>query len=231
MQLYPAIDIQHGRLARVDDPACRDDPVAVAAALLAAGASWLHVVDLDRAFRSGRDNDAAVRAICALDGARVQVGGRLQDVADVTRALGLGAARAAVATTAAADDGALARITAAVSPGWLAVNMDVRGGRLATREGGALSSMPPRELLRRAVARGIPLAVYRDLDRDGALQGADVVGAAQLLGQGAAIVVAGGIESLADLRAAREAGLDGVIVGRALHTGRLTLEEALACSR
>ncbi len=233
MQIYPAIDIQDGRLGRAGAGARADadDPVAVAAALLAAGASWLHVVDLDRAYRTGRDNDAVVRAICALAGARVQVGGRLQDAADVLHALQLGAARAVVATPAAADGAALARIAAAAAPTLLAVSVDVRAGRLAARGESAPLGVTPPELLRRAVARQIGVAVYRDLDRDGTLEGPDLAGAAALLGHGAEVIVAGGIGSVADLRAAREAGVNGAVVGRALHEGRLTLREALACSR
>jgi phosphoribosylformimino-5-aminoimidazole carboxamide ribotide isomerase len=233
VQIYPAIDIQDGRLARgrAGSGAGAADPVAVAAALLAAGASWLHVVDLDRAHGAGRDNDALVRAICALPGARVQVGGLLQRADEVTHALGLGAARAVIATVAAADAAALARIAAAAPPVRLAVSVDVRAGRLAGRGTSAPFQVAPVELLRRAVARGIRVAVYRDLDRDGTLGGADVAGAASLLGCDAEIVLAGGISSAADVRAARDAGLDGAIVGRALHEGRLTLPEALACSR
>ena len=231
MQIYPAIDIQDGHLARAGGPARADDPLAVAAALLAAGASWLHVVDLDRAYDTGRDNDGLVRAICALAGARVQIGGRLRDAADVTRALELGAVRAVVATAAAVDGAALACITAAAPPGRLAVNVDLRAGRLAVRDGSAPPALAPRELVRRAGACGIRGAGGRDLDRDGALDGADVPAAAALLGQGAEIIVAGGIGSVAHLEAARGGGLDGAIIGRALHAGRLTLAEALACSR
>jgi phosphoribosylformimino-5-aminoimidazole carboxamide ribonucleotide (ProFAR) isomerase len=234
VQIYPAIDIQDGRLARgrTDSARGADDPVGVAAALLAEGATWLHVVDLDRAYRTGRDNDAIVRAICALAAGRVQVGGRLQDEAEVAHALRLGAARAVVATVAAADAVTLARISAA-APARLAVNVDLRGGRLAARESSAPLALMPGELLRRAVACGIRVAVCRDLDRDGALNGAgaDVAAAAALLGQGAEILVAGGIGSVAHLQAARDAGLDGAIVGGALLEGRLTLREALACSR
>ena len=161
----------------------------------------------------------------------MQVGARVRDAAEVTRALELGAVRAVVATAAAVDGAALACITAAAPPGRLAVNVDLRAGRLAVRDGSAPPALAPRELVRRAVACGIRVAVCRDLDRDGALDGADVAAAAALLRQGAAIVVAGGIGSVAHLEAARDAGLDGAIIGRALLEGRLTLPEALACSR
>jgi phosphoribosylformimino-5-aminoimidazole carboxamide ribotide isomerase len=231
VQIYPAIDIQHGRLARAQGAAATADPIALAKAWLAQGASWLHVVDLDRAYGTGRDNDAWVRAICALAGGRVQLGGQLRDATQVADALRLGAARAVVASATAADAAALARITAAVPPGKLAVNVDLRAGRLAVRGSEAAPDLTPQQLVRQAVDHGIRVAVCRDLDRDGALQGANLASAAALLGQGAAIVVAGGVGSAADLRTAREAGMDGAIVGRALYEGRLTLEEALACSR
>src|SRR5574341_93258 len=196
MQVIPALDIKGGRVVRYaedgPDMVYALDPVGTAQAFLAAGAEWLHVVDLDRAFDTGRDNDTRVGRITRLPGARVQMGGRLRKPDQVAQALDLGVARAVVATDAAVDPGVWESIARAVDPSRLAVAVDVRGGRLAQRGSTQPLSLGPDALVRRAVA-------------------------------------AGGIGSTAHLLEARNAGLSGVIVGRALHEGRLTLREALAC--
>jgi phosphoribosylformimino-5-aminoimidazole carboxamide ribotide isomerase len=234
MQVYPAIDIRGGRVVRYadgePDVVYGLDPVAAAKAFIADGAAWLHVVDLDRAFDTGRDNDELVRRIARLPGARVQMGGRLRGPSQVTRVLELGAARAVVATAAAAEPGIWETITTAVNPSQLAVAVDVRHGRLVRRGSDEPLAVEPDALVRRAAAAGVRAVIHRDLQRDGELAGPDVDGAVRLLGLGAEVLAAGGVGSAAHLVAVRNAGLAGVIVGRALHEGRFTLREAVACS-
>jgi phosphoribosylformimino-5-aminoimidazole carboxamide ribonucleotide (ProFAR) isomerase len=234
MHLYPAIDIKGGRVVRHaeggPDTVYGLDPVAAAEAFLADGASWLHVVDLDRAFDAGRDNDGLLRRIVGLPGARVQVGGRLRGPDQVARVLELGAARAVVATGAMADPGVWERVAGAVDPSRLAVAVDVRQHGVVDRGSDQPLTLAPDALVRRAVAAGVRVVIHRDLLRDGELAGLELNGAARLMGLGADIVAAGGVGSTAHLAAARDAGLAGVIVGRALHEGLFTLREALACS-
>lgn len=225
MLVYPAIDITGGRVARSDGL----DPVAAAEQFLAAGASWLHVVDLDRAFAGGRDNDGLVRRIAALPGANVQVGGLLTGLEQVEHTLALGVARAVVATVAAAAPGVLERIARAVPGVRLAVGIDVREGRVVARDVPEPLPVEATALARRAAAAGIGVVVYRDLGRDGALTGPDLAGASRLVGLAGSVLLAGGIAGIGDLEAAREAGLAGAIVGRALYQQRLTIQEALAC--
>jgi phosphoribosylformimino-5-aminoimidazole carboxamide ribotide isomerase len=205
-----------------------EDAAALAEEFLARGARWLHVVDLDRAFGAG-DNDTLLRRIGGIVGVRVQMGGLLANADDVTRAFALGASRAVVSTAALADAAVLGRITAQHAPDRLAASVDVRLGRTALRGAPAPLALSPADLVARAVAAGIAVVVFRDLERDGTLSGPDLDGAARLTGLGAEIVVAGGIGSRAHLLAARDAGLAGAIVGRALLEGTITLEEALAC--
>lgn len=233
MQVYPAIDVQGGRVARPTGKGTvtgyPSDPVALAEDFVTQGARWLHLVDLDRAFDAG-DNDGLIRRIAQIAGVRVQAGGLLASPADIARAIELGASRAVVATAATADPVVLDAIVSSGDPSRLAAAVDVRRGRVVRRGSPDALAVSPEELVRRAVALGIEVVVHRDLERDGALAGADVDGATRLNGLGAEIIVAGGIASRAHLLAARDAGLAGAIVGRALHEGRLTLEEALACS-
>lgn len=224
MEIYPAVDLQGGRVARTGSGA---DPLAAAAAFAALGARWLHVVDLDRVFGRG-ENDAAVRALIGGTALRVQVSG-LATPAAAEEALAWGAGRAVLAAGAAVDAPALAGLVARYGDDRIAVAVDVRDGRVAPR-GGPPLGLTVDEFARRLRAAGIRIAVHTDVARDGALAGPDVPGARALAAAGFAVIASGGVASLADLRAIRAAGLAGAVVGRALHEGRFTLAEALACA-
>lgn len=221
MLIIPAIDIERGRVARA-----AGDPVAEAHALRAAGVSWIHVVDMDRVFGRGT-NAAQVKQIAGLDGLHVQLGGGLVDQAAVGEALAWGIDRVVIGAGAGAT-GWEPR-AAAFGPERLAAGIDVRDGRVAARTGGPPPDVTPMEMVDRAVRAGVRTVVYRDLARDGQLGGADLDGATALVGRGASIVVAGGVASLDEVRRADAAGMGAVLVGRALHEGRFTLEEAMAC--
>lgn len=225
MQLYPAIDLKGGRLARSTHQA---DPVAWAEGLVARGAGWLHVVDLDRAFGTG-ENDGLVQRIARLPGVRMQLGGLLATPVEVSAAFELGAARVVVGTAALADPSITQAILSRHAASRLAASVDVRGGRAVRRGASSPLSVSPADLVSSAVAAGIAVVVYRDLDRDGTLAGPDLEGAARLNGLGAEIILAGGVATRSHLLAARDAGLAGAIVGRALVEGTITVEEALAC--
>lgn len=238
MQIYPAIDIKRGRVVRVmerggAETVYADDPVAQAEEFLAAGATWLHVVDLDRAYRTGGDNTAAVLAIVATArkaGASVQVGGLLVTADEVSKILDTGAARAIVATAAAIDEPELERIVWMAGATRLGLAIDSRAGRPVLRGSKAGVAIDTSEIARRAGRQGIADLVYRDLDRDGELTGFELEGAAALVAPDTRIIVAGGGSALGDLSAARAARLSGAIIGRALYEGRFTLGEAIACS-
>lgn len=220
MIVIPAIDIEGGCVVHGAD--ADRDPIADAMALREAGASWLHVVDMDRAFQRG-ENDDVVRRMAALDGVRVQLGGGVTDPSHVHEALAWGAARVVIGLELLLRDVALP-VKA------LGVNLDLRGGRVWPRGASHPAELEARAVVERAASLGVPVVVCRDLDRDGALTGADLAGAAALVGCGVAIIVAGGVAHLDELAHARDAGIAGVIVGRALHAGRFRVEEALAWS-
>ncbi len=224
MQIYPAIDIEGGRVAR--GSAGSADPVTEATALRRAGARWLHVVDMDRVFGRG-DNTAAIRRITEIAGARVQLGGGCTDPALPRAATGWGVARVIVGTELIVGLAPLAR---ELGPERLGVNLDVRAGLPTDRLGSGTVAGSAEEIVDRVVACGVTTIVYRDLDRDGTLVGADLQGAVRLVGRGAEIILAGGVGSVDEIARARQLGLGGVIVGRALHECRFTLAEALACS-
>jgi phosphoribosylformimino-5-aminoimidazole carboxamide ribotide isomerase len=234
VELYPAIDIRSGRVVRlIQGEATRqtvygDDPASVAETFVNAGARWIHVVDLDRAFGDG-DNEAAVRRLIerVAGRARIQAGGGFRTLELIQRGMALGLSRVVVGTAAATDPGFLSAVTAQVRAERLAVGVDVRGGRVALRGWTETSSLTAAELVRRALDAGIRTLIYTDVARDGTLEGPDVGGALQLQEEGAAVILSGGVASPADIQRAAEAGLAGAIVGRALYEGRFDLPQAL----
>ncbi|MEP7225994.1 MAG: 1-(5-phosphoribosyl)-5-[(5-phosphoribosylamino)methylideneamino]imidazole-4-carboxamide isomerase [Gemmatimonadales bacterium] len=239
MDLLPAIDIRNGRVVRLSQgerarqTVYGDDPLAVAQGFLEQGARWIHVVDLDRAFGTG-DNLAVVHLIAGRFATKLQLqlGGGLRSKDLIREALDLGFARAVIGT-AAADPNFVSEMLAAVGATRLAVGIDARNGMVAVRGWTETSTTRAEDLARRVVLAGIKTVIYTDIDRDGMLNGPDLAGAMSLRTRGMRVIVSGGIAGSADVRAACQAGLDGVIVGRALYEGRLTLPEALeaaACS-
>jgi phosphoribosylformimino-5-aminoimidazole carboxamide ribotide isomerase len=234
VELYPAIDIRSGRVVRLSQgEATRqtvygEDPGAVAEAFVAAGARWIHVVDLDRAFGEGENESVLLRVIERVGGrARIQAGGGFRTLELVRRGVELGISRVVVGTAAAIDPDFLPTVAAGVPAERVAVGVDSRDGMVAVRGWTETSSLTAVELARRAVGAGLRTLIYTDVARDGMLQGPDVSGAVRLQQEGAAVIVSGGVASLADLQRAAEAGLSGAIVGRALYEGRIDLAQAL----
>jgi len=195
-----------------------------------AGARWVHFVDLDRALGTGDNRDLARRFLAgAGEGLCVQVGGALATEATIAEMLAWGATRVVIGTAAAIDAPLVARLLARHGADRLAVGIDARDGRVAPRGGTTVADLTPLELARRVQALGARTAIYTDAARDGTLIGPDLDGARAIAALGLEVIVSGGVASLDDLRGAADAGLAGAIVGRALHEGRFTLAEALAC--
>lgn len=187
------------------------------------------MVDLDRALGTG-DNLPAVARIAKRVGSRVrlQLGGGFRTLELVRAGLDLGVARVVIGTAAAVDPSFVASAVSATGCERLAVGIDTREGKVALRGWTETSTQRAEELVRRVVAEGVDTVIYTDIGRDGMLGGPDLAGAVALLATGARVIVSGGVASAEDIRGARASGLAGVIVGRALYEGRLTLSEALA---
>lgn len=237
MDIFPAIDIRSGRVVRLaQGDAARetvygDDPAAQAERLAAGGARWIHVVDLDRAFGTG-DNLAVVRRMVeAVRGrARIQLGGGIRDAGRLREAAGLGVARLVVGSAAVSDPALLDDALDLLGPDGVAVGIDARAGVVAIHGWTAATPLAADELASRVAARGVRTAIYTDIGRDGMLAGPDLDGAVALQALGLRVIASGGVASAAHVRAAARAGLAGVVVGRALYEGRLTLAEALAAA-
>jgi phosphoribosylformimino-5-aminoimidazole carboxamide ribotide isomerase len=220
VQLYPALDLRGGRLARAGDAR---DPVALLQAWRHEGAAWVHVVDLDRVAGAGHNAALVARLVREGGPGGVQLGGGLTGD-DVTRALDAGVTR--VITGGGGVTG-LPALLARHGAARVGLALDLRDGMAWTT--GGTPAGDPGALLARAAEAGVHTVVVRDLARDGTLAGARFDHLSRLRRPGVELVLAGGVASLDDVGAARAAGVAGVIVGRALLDGRFTLAEALAC--
>ncbi len=239
MILFPAIDLKDGqcvRLLRGDMEAAtvfNDDPAAQAAAFVAAGAAWLHIVDLNGAFAGVPVNRAAVEGIlasAAAGGAQVQLGGGIRDLATIEMWLAAGVARV-ILGTAAVKEPEMVHQACRKFPGQVAVGIDARGGLVAVEGWAETATLTAVELGRRFEDAGVAAIIYTDIDRDGALEGANVAATAELArALTTPVIASGGVSSMADLERLKphEAdGIIGVISGRAIYDGRLDLAAAL----
>ncbi|MEH3108419.1 MAG: 1-(5-phosphoribosyl)-5-[(5-phosphoribosylamino)methylideneamino]imidazole-4-carboxamide isomerase [Sphingomonas fennica] len=238
--VFPAIDLKGGKVVRLAEgdmdraTVYGDDPAAQAAAFHAAGAEWLHVVDLDGAFAGQAVNAAAVEAIIAAFPGKVQLGGGIRDRAAIDRWLALGVARVVIGT-AALEDPDLVRSAARDLPGRIVVAVDAKDGMVATRGWADVSTVSVADLAERFHDAGVAALLFTDVGRDGLLKGCNIDATRRLAAHTAIPVIAsGGVRDLGDiLGLARHEndGIEGVITGRALYDGRLRLEDALRVAR
>ncbi len=231
--LLPAIDLTAGGLGLytpagpVAVDAFRGDPAAAASAFLASGARWLHVVDMDLAFGDVATNLELVRSIAALPRARVQAGGGVRSWAEVGAFLDAGASRVVVSSAALAAEQDVAEIIDRARPGEVLFGIEVSEGRIRAR-GTDVVDLDLMETLGWLRAAGAPGFLVTAVGRVGRETGPDVELVRRVAQSGVPSIGAGGVRSLADLAALREAGAVGAVVGRAALDGSLDLGEALA---
>jgi len=227
VELYPAVDIEGGRVARAHGSLT--DPLEALAEFTRAGARWIHLVDMDRAY--GRtDNHELIEAVLRAARVRVQVGGGLSTEIDIDHMFTLGATRVVMGARGAVDSGLVERLMARHGADRLAVGIDAKAGRVAPRGTGAeLLAITAQDLTMRVAGLGARTVIYNEVTRDGMLQGPDIEGAKSLAAAGVEVIVSGGVGSLEHLRAVKAARLAGACVGRALYDGKFTVREALAC--
>ena len=236
MIVIPAIDLQGGRCVRLVEGRADsatvfgDDPVAMARQWAARGARRLHVVDLDGAFAGAPQHAALLRAIvAAVPTVPVEVGGGLRDLVTLEAALETGA-RWAVLGTAAALEPTLLEAACARWPGRILVGVDAIDGRVAVRGWTDVLPLEALELTRRAAAAGAAGVIYTDVRRDGTGRGPNLEATAALAaGATVPVIASGGIAGLDDLvRLAAIPNVIGAVVGRALYTGAVDLQAAMA---
>jgi 1-(5-phosphoribosyl)-5-[(5-phosphoribosylamino)methylideneamino] imidazole-4-carboxamide isomerase/N-(5'phosphoribosyl)anthranilate isomerase len=237
LELLPAVDVKDGRAVRLvqgelSAETAYGNPLEVALEFQAAGAEWLHLVDLDAAFGRGENSAQLAEVVGRLD-IKVELSGGIRDDESLARALATGCTRVNLGTAALENPEWTARVISEHGDR-IAVGLDVRGHVLAargwTKEGGDLF-----ETIERLERDGCARYVVTDVTKDGTLQGPNI----ELLKEVCAVtskpvVASGGISSLADiaaLSALNSLGVEGAIVGKALYAGAFTLEQALEQTR
>lgn len=236
MDVIPAIDLLEGRCVRLyqgdyeQSEVFSDAPAAVARQWVAQGAARLHVVDLDGAKQGRLVNQGAIAAITAAVNVPVQVGGGLRERASLEELFSLGVERAIIGTLAVeAPDQVMAWCEA--FPQRLAIGIDARNGQVATRGWLETSTVAATDLAQQFARCGAAAIIYTDIQRDGTLAGPNLPALRSLAGSlELPVIASGGVSSLTDilsLLALEPLGVQGVIVGKALYTGTLSLEEAI----
>jgi phosphoribosylformimino-5-aminoimidazole carboxamide ribotide isomerase len=236
MILYPALDLKEGRCVRLlrgemsAATVFNDNPAAQARVFTAAGAEWLHVVDLDGAFAGTAVNRQAVEAILKATGARIQLGGGIRTRAAIEGWFDQGVDRV-VLGTAALTDPDLVKAACRDFPDRVVLAIDARGGRVAVEGWAKTSDIGTLELALRFEDAGAAAILHTDIERDGALEGVNVAATAELARRlKTPVIASGGVASLADiagLKAHESVGIAGAILGRALYDGRIDLARAL----
>ena len=234
MQIFPAIDLKNGRVVRLTQgdydrvEVYGDDPAAVARSFYERGARCLHVVDLDGAKEGAPANLDSIKAIVAAAPLFVEAGGGVRDEEGVRTMLGLGVGRVILGTAAARDFSFLAGMAKKYG-GRIALGADARDGYIAVDGWTRTTGEESFSFCARARDAGVRTVIYTDIATDGAMRGTNLAAFRRLCGlEGLEVVASGGICSLDELRALREMGCAGAIVGKAIYTGALSLEEVLA---
>lgn len=239
--IYPALDLRAGKVVRLKegDPArmtsYSDDPVQMARHWLSKGARWLHVVNLDGAFDENdslnQDSLSEISEAAKAFGAQIQFGGGLRSADDIQRAIDLGVARVVLGTIAIRQPEVVVETLHEFGAERIAVGIDARQGLAYVRGWMENSGIPAMDLAIQMQTLGLRTIIFTDISRDGVGRGLNLTFTHQLSeGSGLDIIASGGVHTLDDVIAARDANLSGVIIGRALYEGTLELKEALEAS-
>lgn len=228
MLLYPAIDLMDGQVVRLERGLAEkktvysNDPVAIALKWEAAGADWIHLVDLDAAFEGKSRNLDVIRAIATALSVPCELGGGMRDAGSIEAGLATGVRRVIIGTKAA-EPGFLAEAAGAFGPSQLAVGIDAKEGKVAVKGWVETMEMTALDLAREAVNVGIRTIIYTDIATDGMLQGPNLAAMREMaLAVPCDLIASGGVSSPEDLRQlAMIPGIHGAIIGRSLYEGRM----------
>lgn len=237
MDVIPAIDLRDGKCVRLIQGeyhrqiTYRDDPAEQARQFHADGARWLHIVDLDGAKVGKPVNTETIAAIAVLGLLKIEVGGGIRSEESIRELLDMGVTRVIIGTKAVSDFEWFSEM-ARKFEGRLVLGLDARGSAVATH--GWIESSAQTMLEFAAQADKLPLAaiIYTDISKDGMLCGPNIERTKSLVETVEAPVVAsGGVKEADDIRKLKPIGVAGVIVGRSLYEGTLTLKDALAAAK
>ncbi|MDG1338916.1 MAG: 1-(5-phosphoribosyl)-5-[(5-phosphoribosylamino)methylideneamino]imidazole-4-carboxamide isomerase [Paracoccaceae bacterium] len=235
MILYPAIDLKDGQAVRLvhgdmdQTTVFNDNPAAQALAFQDAGCEWLHLVDLNGAFAGEPVNAAPVEQILEQCSVPAQLGGGIRDMATIEAWISKGLARVILGTVAV-ENPDLVREASRAFPGKIAVGLDARNGRVATRGWAEETDIMVTDLAKSFEDDGVAAIIYTDINRDGAMGGPNI-DATEALARAVSIpvIASGGVSSMDDLTALKATGvISGAISGRALYDGAIDLGAALS---
>lgn len=233
MQIFPAIDLRGGQVVRLYQgdydkmTVYGQDPCAVARDFIAAGAKYLHVVDLDGAKDGTLANFETISAIAKQGGLYIEVGGGIRTEKRIRQYLDLGVGRCILGTIAVKDFGFTARMAEKYGEK-IAVGVDARDGYVAINGWKELSDERGVDFCRRLVNAGVTTVIYTDISRDGAEQGTNLDLYRDLAEiKGLQVTASGGVSSLEELEELKRIGTHAAILGKALYTGRLDLETVI----
>jgi len=230
--IFPAIDLRNGKIVRLaqGDPPRQteygDDPIKQAAQFKAEGAQWIHVINLSGAF--GEEASANIKALEAIltVGLKVEFGGGIRDEETIRVPLEMGVERVFLGTAAIQNPALVDWAIARYGPSRIAADIGVRDGQVMVKGWQESTPLTMLEAGNRFQAQGLEWCVLTDVRRDGVGTGVSVDSAVELqTASGLKVVASGGVSSLEDVRKVREAGLAGVIIGRAIYEGKITIAE------
>lgn len=233
MIVFPAVDLRGGRAVRLvqgdfsRETVYQDDPMEAVHAFQEAGATHLHLVDLDGARTGKGENRDIIARVARESGLFVQVGGGIRDMAAAEGLLALGVNRV-ILGTAAVEDPAFLRRAADNLGSRVAVGVDIRDGRVATRGWTGLSDLTAEDFFDNLREVGVQTVIVTDISRDGAMRGANHALYETLQARAQfSVVASGGVSTMEDVRRLRAMNLYGAIIGKALYTGDIDLKLAL----
>jgi len=236
MIIFPAIDLKDGVCVRLEKgemnraTVFNNEPAEQAVKFQSQGFKWIHVVDLNGAFEGKPVNISPVKEIISSVKIPVQLGGGIRDISTIERWLDAGVTRVILGTIALRNPGIVMEACNKF-PGKIVVGVDGKGGKVAVEGWAETSEVSVIELARKFEDAGVAAILYTDVARDGMLQGVDLSGTTSLAKAiNIPVIASGGVAGIDDIKAIKaieEAGVCGVVVGRALYDGRINIEEAL----
>ena len=240
MNIYPAIDLRGGNCVRlVKGDFSREtiysrDPGAMAREWAAAGASSIHVVDLDGALAGESRNLTAIRAILEQGGIPIEVGGGIRNMSHIERLLTAGVHQV-ILGSAAVKNPQLVKDACRAYPGRIVVGIDAKNGDVAVEGWEASGHIQAEELARKMADAGVERIIFTDIARDGMLSGVNVEATVAVAkASGLKVTASGGVASLEDLKILKKRetdGVEGCIIGKALYTGAIDLRQAVAIAK
>lgn len=234
MKIYPAVDILNGKCVRLTEgvksssQTYYDNPVDAAMLWEQRGAKQLHIIDLDGAFQGALKNHKIIEQLIKSVKIPVQVGGGFRTIEAIDTMLSIGASKIIIGTAAIMDEDMLEQCAIKYADKVI-VSIDAIDGYVAIDGWVNVSRLSAYNFANKVVGKGLKNIVYTDISRDGTMKGPNFDGIEKICSvEGSKVIASGGVKGIEDLHALKEIGVDGVIIGKALYSGSLLLEDALS---